>query len=65
MLIPDETIDQGGCVLETSAGFIDARMKTQLEKIKYSLDTVSNESAGSIDEDMFERNDQGLQDAEA
>ena len=36
-LIADEGIDKIGCVLETSAGTIDARIKTQLEKTYTAL----------------------------
>jgi flagellar biosynthesis/type III secretory pathway protein FliH len=41
VLIADETVDKLGCILETSAGKIDARLKTQLEKIHSALLNVS------------------------
>ncbi len=36
-LIPDNSIEPGGCILETSAGTIDATLDSQLEKIRNSL----------------------------
>jgi flagellar biosynthesis/type III secretory pathway protein FliH len=65
VLIPDETIDQGGCLLETSAGIIDARLKTQLEKIEYSLNSISSDPASSIDDEFFDTTSLEQYDAEA
>lgn len=39
-LIPDLSVDKGGCILETSSGTIDARLKTQLQRLHKSLDKV-------------------------
>jgi flagellar biosynthesis/type III secretory pathway protein FliH len=33
----NDTVDRGGCIIETNAGIIDARIRTQLDKIKQSL----------------------------
>jgi flagellar biosynthesis/type III secretory pathway protein FliH len=40
-LSPDDSIQKGGCILETSAGTVDARISKQLEKLKKSLDSVA------------------------
>jgi flagellar assembly protein FliH len=34
---PDEKVDPGGCILETSSGTVDARLFTQLEQIEAAL----------------------------
>ena len=36
-LIANTDVDQGGCILETSAGIVDARLKTQLERVRQVL----------------------------
>lgn len=36
-LIPDNSIEPGGCILETSAGTIYATLESQLEKVRNSL----------------------------
>lgn len=41
VLSPDETIEKGGCILETTAGTIDARISKQLDILKKKLDEVS------------------------
>ena len=42
----NESVDRGGCIIETNSGIIDARIKTQLEKLKQSLkETVLAEEA--------------------
>lgn len=38
IITADESVDLGGCVLETSAGNVDARIKAQLERIMSSLE---------------------------
>ncbi len=40
-IVPDESVDDGGCILYTSAGTIDSRIKTQLESMEKSLSQVS------------------------
>ena len=40
VLVADKSVDQGGCILETSTGKIDARIKTQLEMLKKSLSGI-------------------------
>lgn len=39
-IIPDNSIDKGGCILETSAGMIDGKISTQLEKLHQKLSGV-------------------------
>ncbi len=41
VLSPDNSIAKGGCVLETSAGTVDARINKQLEKLKQAMDNVT------------------------
>jgi flagellar assembly protein FliH len=36
-IVPDNTVDEGGCVVRTSFGSIDARIDTQLAEIKAAL----------------------------
>ncbi|MDQ1266090.1 MAG: flagellar assembly protein FliH, partial [Bacteroidota bacterium] len=43
VLASDESVEPGGCILETSAGIVDARLTTQLETIKQSLLTVAKQ----------------------
>lgn len=40
-LIPDTSLDKGSCIFESSAGSIDARITTQLEKINDRLSEIS------------------------
>lgn len=54
LLIADESIDQGGCVLETSAGTIDARIKSQLMKISESLMEESQIQSTPDDQSLFD-----------
>lgn len=42
---PDETIDRGGCVIETRHGVIDARLQTQLERIADELIPESGQNS--------------------
>lgn len=39
-ILRDEKVEPGGCLLVTSSGIIDARMRTQLAMIKNKLDSV-------------------------
>lgn len=41
-LIPDESIAQGGCLIETDHGQIDARIETQLSRIVAELTAVES-----------------------
>lgn len=43
VLAPDKSVDKGGCVLETSAGSVDAKLSTQLDKLRRSLKEVSKQ----------------------
>ncbi|WP_199617955.1 flagellar assembly protein FliH [Paenibacillus alkalitolerans] len=36
-IVPDNTVDEGGCVVRTSFGSIDARIDTQLAEVKKAL----------------------------
>ncbi len=40
-IVPDESVDEGGCVLYTSAGTIDSRISTQLESLDKALNQLS------------------------
>jgi flagellar assembly protein FliH len=45
LIVPDESITAGGCVVRTSLGSVDARVDTQLEEIKKALaDLTTNGS---------------------
>lgn len=37
---PDETIEQGGCYVETEIGNVDARISTQLDELKKRLEGI-------------------------
>ena len=39
-IIEDSGIDQGGCLLETNLGTIDAKIDTQFEQVKQALNLV-------------------------
>jgi flagellar assembly protein FliH len=41
IITPDMSVDKGSCILETSAGTVDARLSTQLELIRRSLVDVA------------------------
>lgn len=41
VLSPDDSIEKGGCILETSAGTVDARISKQLEKLENALNNVA------------------------
>ncbi|WP_238392633.1 FliH/SctL family protein [Paenibacillus antri] len=43
-IVPDATVDEGGCVVRTSFGSIDARIDTQLSELKAALMEVASES---------------------
>jgi flagellar assembly protein FliH len=40
----DESVDRGSCILETSAGTIDARLSTQFDKMRLSLKALARNS---------------------
>jgi flagellar biosynthesis/type III secretory pathway protein FliH len=40
VISPDHSVDPAGCILETSSGMVDARLKTQLEQIEHTLNQV-------------------------
>ena len=44
--IPDRSIEAGGCIIETGAGAIDARIESQLEQIKTRLIGVCRDQRG-------------------
>ncbi|MBZ0199159.1 MAG: hypothetical protein K8H86_04775 [Ignavibacteriaceae bacterium] len=35
---PDDTLDMGGCFIETEIGNVDARLSTQINEIKKQLE---------------------------
>ena len=50
-IVPDVTVDEGGCVVRTSFGSIDARIDTQLSELKAVLMEVATraeEGAGGL-----------------
>lgn len=40
VIVADESVEPGGCVLETTAGIIDARIKAQLEMLRDPLSSI-------------------------
>jgi flagellar assembly protein FliH len=44
VIVPDATVDEGGCVVRTSFGSIDARIDTQLSELKAALMEVAAET---------------------
>ncbi len=42
VIVANENIDQGSCIIETASGLIDATFKSQLEKLKQSLENASH-----------------------
>jgi flagellar assembly protein FliH len=50
-IIPNESVEGLGCILETSAGNVDARMKTQLEFMRNSL-AEANELTSATEDDF-------------
>lgn len=70
MIVSNEEVDPGSCIIETSSGIIDASFKAQLEKIKNSLlkippdesnyffdDNIDEELKSDDDGSSFENND--------
>lgn len=41
-IIEDNTIDPGGCVIETALGYVDARIKTRLQAIAEAFEKVKS-----------------------
>ncbi|MCX6147597.1 MAG: FliH/SctL family protein [Candidatus Kapabacteria bacterium] len=54
VITSDTSVDLGGCVLETSAGMIDARISSQLEMLKKPLIGSINEIAEKENSDELE-----------
>lgn len=44
VIVPDATVDEGGCVVRTSFGSIDARIDTQLAELKAALMEVASQT---------------------
>jgi flagellar assembly protein FliH len=59
-LSPDETISQGGCVVDTTTGTVDARIETQLDEIfrRFMEDRTLSPSESDLDE-ASQNNDKG------
>lgn len=56
VIIADEKIGKGGCVLETNAGIIDAKIKTQLQNISEALmKTPQQDIENEADFDEYEQ----------
>ena len=62
-IVQNEKIGRGGCLLETNAGIIDARIDTQLSKIKEALLKLP-QSADIQSEEDFENFEKNLEDTE-
>ncbi|MFH0886778.1 MAG: FliH/SctL family protein [bacterium] len=50
-IIEDNTIEPGGCVIETALGYVDARLKTRLAAISEAFEKVKKSSSNKRDED--------------
>jgi flagellar assembly protein FliH len=50
VIVPDATVDEGGCVVRTSFGSIDARIDTQLSELKAALMEVAAETDEGTDQ---------------
>ncbi len=48
-IVSNETVGKGGCILETSAGMVDARLKTQLEQLEKSLNEAMSKNRPEVD----------------
>jgi len=48
-IVPDATVDEGGCVVRTPFGSIDARIDTQLSELKAALMEVASRSEEGAD----------------
>jgi flagellar biosynthesis/type III secretory pathway protein FliH len=55
-ILPDSTLLQGGLLLETTAGMVDARVRTKLEEIKQNLikSDQKHESTDEIENELNE-----------
>ena len=49
-IVPDATVDEGGCVVRTAFGSVDARIDTQLSEIKAALMEVASQGSGRTEE---------------
>lgn len=63
-IVPDESVDEGGCMLYTSAGTIDSRIRTQLASMEKALSQVSmnlsEKEQGMKEESETEEDDDSL-----
>jgi flagellar biosynthesis/type III secretory pathway protein FliH len=63
-IVPDESVDEGGCMLYTSAGTIDSRIRTQLASMEKALSQVSmnlsEKEQGMKEESETEEEDDSL-----
>jgi len=60
IITPDSSVDRGGCVLETSAGYIDGRISSQLEALSKTLKQTQQKylSENDLDKEIKEINKQ-------
>jgi len=60
IITPDRSVDRGGCVLETSAGYIDGRISSQLEALSKTLKQTQQKylSENDLDKEIKEINKQ-------
>jgi flagellar assembly protein FliH len=65
-LTANNSVERGSCVLETSVGDVDARLKSQLEKIEGMLkETIRNTESDTyfpaMELEDFDKHDSGVQ----
>lgn len=60
IITPDSSVDRGGCILETSAGYIDGRINSQLEALSKTLKETQQKylSENDVDKEIKEINKQ-------
>lgn len=65
-IVSNESVGKGGCILETSAGMVDARLKTQLEQLEKSLNEAMSKNRPQVEPraDQTEENPEEGEDAE-
>lgn len=54
-IVGDGKIERGGCTLTTSAGLVDARIKTQLDKIQSKLEEIAVDEKNAEEESLKDR----------
>jgi len=52
LIAPDENVEEGGCVIQTNNGIIDANIKSQLEIVRMALGVQKNEKIQAVVESV-------------